>query len=96
MTKVSIIMPVKNGSNYMQEAIDSIKNQGVDFELIVVNDGSEDNTEQIARENNCIVINHETTQGAVTAKNSGSAKKLQNFSEKNKNAGRKDVWNGLR
>ncbi len=71
MTKVSIIMPVKNGSNYMQEAIDSIKDQGVDFELIVVNDGSEDNTEQIARENNCIVINHETTQGAVTAKNSG-------------------------
>lgn len=47
---VSIIIPVYNGSNYMKEAIDSALAQTYkNIEVIVVNDGSTDNTEEIAR-----------------------------------------------
>jgi len=47
---VSIIIPVFNGSNYMQSAIDSALDQDYDnIEVIVVNDGSKDNTEEIAK-----------------------------------------------
>jgi len=68
---ISVIMPIKNGENYMQEAIDSIKNQKQEIELIIVNDGSTDNTEQIAKDNGCIILNHQQSRGQVVAKNTG-------------------------
>lgn len=51
MPKVSIIIPVFNGSDYLSQAINSALDQTYqNTEIIVVNDGSEDNkaTEQIA------------------------------------------------
>ena len=47
---VSIVIPVYNGANYMREAIDSGLAQTYDnIEIIVVNDGSIDTTEEIAK-----------------------------------------------
>ncbi|MBV8544984.1 MAG: glycosyltransferase, partial [Acidobacteria bacterium] len=52
MPRVSIIIPVYNGANYMREAIDSALAQtSSEVEVIVVNDGSRDGgaTAEIAR-----------------------------------------------
>ena len=46
--KVSLIIPVYNGEDYVEEAINSALNQTYEnLEIIVVNDGSKDKTEQI-------------------------------------------------
>ena len=47
---VSIIIPVYNGANYLRCAIDSAINQDYqNIEIIVVNDGSTDDTEEICK-----------------------------------------------
>lgn len=46
--KVSVLMPVYNGATYLREAIDSILAQTfVDFEFLIINDGSTDLSETI-------------------------------------------------
>ncbi|WP_178990261.1 glycosyltransferase family 2 protein [Winogradskyella schleiferi] len=48
MGKVTFLMPVYNGEKYLREAIDSILAQTyTNFELLIINDGSTDNTQQI-------------------------------------------------
>ena len=50
--KVTIVIPIYNGSNYMKEAIDSALNQTyTNIEVLVINDGSNDSgkTDNIAR-----------------------------------------------
>jgi len=48
--KISMIMSVFNGEKYLREAMDSILNQTfTDFEFIIVNDGSTDNSLSIIR-----------------------------------------------
>ena len=45
---ISVVMPVYNGEKYLREAIDSILNQTrADFEFIILNDASTDETEEI-------------------------------------------------
>ena len=47
---VSIVIPVYNGANYVAEAIESaLKQTYKNIEVIVVNDGSTDNTEKIVK-----------------------------------------------
>jgi len=48
--KVSILTPVYNGESYVARFIDSVMNQtydGIKVELIIINDGSTDNTKEI-------------------------------------------------
>lgn len=48
MPKLSVIMPIFNADKYLREAIDSIIKQSfTDWELIVINDGSTDSSENI-------------------------------------------------
>ena len=45
---ISIIVPVYNVENYLEECLDSIKNQTyTDIEVILVNDGSTDGSKEI-------------------------------------------------
>lgn len=47
---ISVIMPVYNAGKYLHEAIESILNQTyTNFELIIINDGSTDNSEAVIR-----------------------------------------------
>jgi len=51
MTKISVIVPVYNVEAYLPKCLDSLVNQSFDdFEVIVVNDGSPDNSQDIIDE----------------------------------------------
>lgn len=41
---VSVIIPVYNAENFIEQTIQSVLNQTMDFEIIVLNDGSKDNS----------------------------------------------------
>lgn len=48
MPKVTILMPVYNSESYLREAIDSVLSQSFsDFELLIIDDGSTDNSKLI-------------------------------------------------
>lgn len=48
--KVSVIIPTHNHANFLPESLTSVKNQTYkNYEVIVVNNGSTDNTEQVIR-----------------------------------------------
>jgi glycosyltransferase involved in cell wall biosynthesis len=72
---VSVVMPVHNAEQYLKEAINSILNQTyTNFELIIVNDGSSDESETIIKSLNDARITYhkfEQQQGIVAALNYG-------------------------
>lgn len=74
---VSIIMPVKDGQDYVKEAIESILQQSVgSFEFIIVDDGSTDDTSNILEsykktDNRIIILKNPTSEGIVSALNKG-------------------------
>ena len=50
MPKVSVVVPVYNVSAYLRECMDSLVRQTLrEIEIICVNDGSTDNTVEVAR-----------------------------------------------
>lgn len=74
--KVSVIIPVYNVAPYVSECLASVKNQTFnDYEVIIVNDGSTDDSLKIVEEcsvdfRNIKIVNQEN-QGLSTARNNG-------------------------
>ena len=76
MVKVSVIVPVYNGEEYLEECLDSIINQTLeDIEIICVNDGSTDNSLKIlkkyAKNDDRFIILDEDNQGAGISRKKG-------------------------
>mgnify|MGYP001860306502 CR=1 FL=1 len=74
--KISVIVPVYNAEKYLSDCIDSILNQTLkEFELILINDGSTDNSLQICREkaakDSRIKIINKKNEGQGYARNIG-------------------------
>lgn len=73
--KISIIIPVYNTEKYIKETIESILNQNLDlFELILVDDGSQDNSLKILNQYECfpnVKVLHQKNKGAPSARNYG-------------------------
>ena len=74
--KISIIIPVYNAEKYVSKCIDSLLNQTFqDFEIILVNDGSTDDSVKICREyaecDNRIILIDRENGGVCTARNAG-------------------------
>jgi glycosyltransferase involved in cell wall biosynthesis len=67
---VSVIIPVFNGARYLGEALDSVFNQSYpSLEVIVVNDGSTDQTAKIACGYPGVHYLHQSNQGVSAARN---------------------------
>lgn len=79
MPKISVIVPVYKAEKFLRDCIDSILSQTFsDFEVILVDDGSPDNSgaiceEYAARESRISVI-HQTNQGQAAARNHALAR----------------------
>lgn len=76
MPEVSVIIPVYNTEQFLGDCLNSVLAQTfTDFEIIIVNDGSTDNSvaivEQFAAKDSRIVILHQENKGLSEARNTG-------------------------
>lgn len=74
--KVSIIIPVYNTANYLEECLKSVANQTLkEIEIICIDDGSTDNSLNIlldySKKDKRIIVLSQTNQGASAARNQG-------------------------
>ena len=75
MSDLSIIVPVYNGEKTIKRALDSLLNQTIKVDIIVVNDGSIDKTEDIVldlkKDNDNIFYFYKDNSGISDARNFG-------------------------
>lgn len=76
MPKISVIVPVYNGENYIKRCFESIKNQTFkDLEIIFINDGSNDSSkdilEEIKNNNSNVKVYNQSNSGPGVARNKG-------------------------
>ncbi len=70
---ISIIIPVYNGSKYLNRCLEALGSSSYrSYEIIVVDDGSTDNSAEIAREHGVTVINLPQRSGPAGARNYGA------------------------
>lgn len=71
--KISVVIPCYNQGQFLVEAIQSVLEQDYpDKEIIVVNDGSDDNTREVANYyRDAIVYIEQSNKGAAAARNAG-------------------------
>ena len=70
--KISIVLPAKNEAASIGPVISELKSLYSQAELIVVNDGSEDNTAELAEQAGARVISHPYSKGNGAAIKSGA------------------------
>jgi glycosyltransferase involved in cell wall biosynthesis len=73
--KISVIVPVYNGEETIAQCLDALTNQDYpaeDYEVVVINDGSRDNTQQIAEKYPLRLINLGKNCGRVIARERGA------------------------
>jgi glycosyltransferase involved in cell wall biosynthesis len=72
---LSIVMPVYNAAAYIREAVASILNQTfTDFELIIINDGSTDDSMEVLngfKDSRISILDNEKNSGIVFSRNKG-------------------------
>jgi len=69
--KISVIVPAFNAASTIKDCINSLKEQDFkDYEIIVVDDDSEDNTYDLVK-NLCKVVKNHKKKGAGSARNNG-------------------------
>lgn len=73
---ISVILPTYNNGKYIERAVNSVINQEVEeLELIVINDGSTDNSaeilEDLAGKHSCIRVITQENRGVSAARNAG-------------------------
>ena len=74
MVQVSVIIPAYNGDRFLNSAIDSVLQQTYqDYEIIVIDDGSTDNTAQVVEQYSNIRYFRQTNQGVAASRNLGLA-----------------------
>ena len=74
--KISVIIPVYNIEKYLSQCVESIISQTYeDLEIILIDDGSTDNSPQIcnefAKKDKRIIVIHKANGGAASARNTG-------------------------
>ncbi|MCL4552961.1 MAG: glycosyltransferase [Candidatus Marsarchaeota archaeon] len=81
MPKVSVIIPTYNRSGYLSEALNSVLNQTFrDFEIIVVDDGSTDDTKAVAEKaGERVRYVWQVNQGLSSARNTGIREALGDY-----------------
>jgi hypothetical protein len=75
LTHFSVIVPVYNGAETLDDCLTALVNQDYprdNFEIIVVDDGSTDDTAQMASRYPVRLVSLETNQGRVVARNAGA------------------------
>ena len=82
--KISIIIPVYNVENYLEECLNSVVNQTyTNIEIIIVNDGSTDNSKKICkdfeRKDKRIIFIDDSNHGVSHARNIGLNKATGNY-----------------
>lgn len=75
--QLSVVLPCYNAAAFLQEAIDSVLKQTfADFELIIIDDGSTDDSAKIISKQNdprLRILRNEKNQGLIRALNAGMA-----------------------
>lgn len=73
MKKISVVIPVKNSLATLPECISAVKaNTYEDYEIVVVDDLSEDGSADYARKAGCRVVRSHSPHGVSAARNTGA------------------------
>jgi glycosyltransferase involved in cell wall biosynthesis len=70
---VAVVLPTRNRAGYLNTALMSVSAQAFDspYEVVVADDGSDDNTRQVAARWGATYVGHERPRGINVARNAG-------------------------